>query len=225
MLPLTSPLMTDLAATWSRWKEETFGSGYHIWHEGLDVDAVTGLQGQARERALAMLRLGRSLGDDHASEALAAMGDAPTIAAMRARLDVGDPPLPPATRVRFVRVLHAVAPDPRLADHLVAILDATWSKGQPWSPRVDAAVALRAFAGEADEAALLRAVADPSYLVRCHACESLLHRWRARRRQVSDYPALFALIRGPDDDDAPTVGDLARYAEARQRLRALAARH
>jgi hypothetical protein len=216
--------MTDLAATWSRWKAETFGSGYHIWHEGLDVGAVTRLEGQARARALAMLRLGRSLGDDHASEALAAMGDAPTIAALRARLDAGDPHLPPATRVRFARILHGITPDPRLAEHLLAVLGTTWSKGQSWSPRVDAAIGLRDFAGDAAEAALLAAVADPSYLVRYHACESLLHRRRGGRRRLTDHPALFALIRGPDDEP-PGPGDLARYAEAQQRLRALAARH
>ncbi|WAS97165.1 hypothetical protein [Nannocystis punicea] len=216
--------MNDLAATWSRWKEETFGSGYHIWHEGLDVGAVTRLKGQARARALAMLRLGRSLGDDHASEALAAMGDAPTIAAMRARLDADDPYLPPATRVRFARILHRITPDPRLAEHLLAVLGTTWSKGQSWSPRIDAAIGLRDFAGEAAEAALLAAVADPHYLVRYHACESLLHRWRASRRQLTDHPALFALIRGPDDE-SPGPDDLARYADAQQRLRALAPRH
>ncbi|WP_096326308.1 HEAT repeat domain-containing protein [Nannocystis exedens] len=216
--------MNDLAATWSRWKEETFGSGYHIWHEGLDVAAVTGLKGQTRARALAMLRLGRSLGDDHAFEALAAMGDAATIAAMRARLDAGDPFFPPATRVRFARILHRISPDPRLAEHLLAVLRTTCSKGQPWSPRIDAAFGLREFAGPADEDALLAAVADPHYLVRYHACESLLHRWRAGRRRLTDHPALFELIRGPDDE-ASTPGDLARYAEAQRRLRALAARH
>lgn len=225
MLPLIGPLMDDLAATWSRWKEETFGTGYHIWHEGLDVRAVTRLKGQARERALAMLRLGRSLGDDHASEALAAMGDAPTIAAMRARLDADDPPLSPTTRVRFAVILHSIEPDPSLAEHLVAVLGAPWSKGQPWSPRIDAAIGLRGFSGAADEAALFAAVGDPNYHVRCHACESLLHRRGASRRQVSDHPRLFALIRGPDGDDVPTADDLARYDAARERLRAFRARH
>jgi hypothetical protein len=224
MLPLISPLMADLAATWNRWKEETFGSGYHIWHEGLDIHAVTRLKGQARTRALAMLRLGRSLGDDHASEALAAMGDLPTIAAMRARLDAGDPYLPPSTRVRIARILHGIEPDPTLADHLVAVLGAAWSKEQYWSPRVDAAIGLREFDGPAVEAALLAAVADPSYFVRYHASESLLHRYRVGRRQLTDHPALFALIRGPDDD-RPSADDLARYGEARRRLEALAARH
>lgn len=225
MLPLITPLMNDLAATWSRWKESTFGTGYHIWHEGLDVGAVTRLKGQARARALAMLRLGRSLGDDHASEALAAMGDVQTIAAMRARLRAGDPYLSPTTRVRIAAILNSIEPDPRLADHLIAVLDQTWSKGQSWSPRVDAAIGLRDFSGPADEAALLAAVADASYFVRYHACESLLHRYRASRRRLTDHPQLFALIRGPDGDDAPTADDLARYDEARRRLRAFAARH
>lgn len=211
--------MDDPAATWTRWKADTFGSGHHIWHEGLDVRAVTRLKGQAREHALAMLRLGRSLGDDHASEVLAAMGDAATIAAMRARLDAGGLDLEPTTRVRFAAILHRIRPDPRLGAHLVAVLAAPWSKGQPWSARLDAAVGLREFPGAEAEAALYAAVADPSYLVRCHACESLLHRQRARRSQLSDHPALFALICGGDDGE-PSPDDLARYAEAQRRLRA-----
>lgn len=223
MLPLLSPLMNDLAATWRRWKTDTFGTGYQIWHEGLDVGAVTRLKGQARASALAMLRLGRALGDDHASEALAAMGDAPTIAAMRARLAAGDPFLSPTARVRIAAILHGVEPDPRLAEHLVAVLRTTWSKGQHWSPRVDAAIGLREFDGPDDEAALLDALADPNYFVRYHACESLLHRYRASRRRLSAHPKLLALLRSPDDD-VPSPQDAGRHAEARRILQALAAR-
>lgn len=223
MLPLTYTLMNDLAATWARWKEETFGTGYHIWHEGLDVSVVTRLKGQARANAEAMLRLGRSLGDDHASEALAAMGDIATLAAMRAELLADDPTLPPAARVRTARLLHRLRPDPELAEHLVAVLRAPWSEGQPWSPRVDAAIGLRDFDGDDVDAALLAAVADPVYLVRYHAGESLLLRYRARPWQIAAYPRIFALIREPVSAP-PTAADRARYAEAAQRLRALARR-
>lgn len=221
MLPLTYTLMNDLAATWARWKEETFGTGYHIWHAGLDVSAVTRLKGQARANAAAMLRLGRSLGDEHAAEALAAMGDIPTLAAMRATLIADDPLLSPAARVRTALLLHRLRPEPELAAHLIAVLQLPWSEGQPWSPRVDAAIGLREFDGEDSEAVLLAAVADRSYLVRYHACESLLVRYSGRPRALDDHPRLVALLRSPGDD-APTVDDIWRYEEARRRLRALA---
>ena len=220
MLPLLDLLMHDLRATWTRWKEATFGTGYSIWHEGLDVAAVTRLEGEARTSAVAMLQLGRSLGDDHATEALAAMGDAPTLAAMRERLDTDDPPLEPATRVRTALILHQRAPDPLLAAHLVAVLASPWSKRQVDSSRIDAAIGLRRFDGAGDEAALLVAVGDPSYLVRYHACESLLARWRVRRLQITEHPEIFALIRGGDREVAGPE-ELARADEARARLRAL----
>ena len=44
--------------------------------DGLYTEPVASLTGTEREAALAMLRLGLSLGDSHAAEALAAMGDA-----------------------------------------------------------------------------------------------------------------------------------------------------
>jgi hypothetical protein len=223
MLPLTYTLMNDLAATWARWKEETFGTGYHIWHEGLDVAVVTRLKGQARANAEAMLRLGRSLGDAHASEALAAMGDISTLAHMRAALLADDAQLSAGERVRTARLLHRLRPDPELAVHLVDVLRAPWSAGQPWSARVHAAIGLREFAGEDDEAALLAAVADPIYLVRYHAGESLLARYRARPQHLPGHPRIFDLIREPEDR-APTAADLARYADAARRLRALAPR-
>lgn len=220
MLPLLDLLMHDLRATWARWKEGTFGTGYHIWHEGLDVTVVTCLEGQERTSAVAMLQLGRSLGDDHAAEALVAMGDQPTIAAMRARLDAEDPPLVPTARVRTALLLHNIEPDPRLAAHLVAVLRSPWSRGQIDSARIDAVIGLRRFDGPDDEDALLDAVGDPCYLVRYHASESLLTRWRLARRQITDYPDIFALIRSPDDA-ALTEADHARLADARARLRAL----
>src|SRR5690606_4940073 len=153
-------------------------------------------------------------------EALAAMGDLSTLAAMRARLDQGDPPLDPALRVRTALILHQRAPDPQLADHLVAVLGAPWSRRQVDSPRVDAAIGLRRFDGDGDEAALLVAVGDPCYLVRYHACESLLMRWGARRLQITDYPDIFALIRGGDHLEI-TDTLAAHHDEARRRLREL----
>ncbi|HEY8374870.1 MAG TPA: hypothetical protein VIK91_00220 [Nannocystis sp.] len=223
MLPLTHMLMNDLSATWKRWKEETFGSRHKIWHQGLDISRITRLQGPDRAYADAMLRVGRSLGDEDALEVLALLGDLSTLTALRASLLAAEPP-PPATRVRTARLLHRIRPEPELAEHLIAVLRDPWSEAHPWPARAEAAVGLREFDGDEVEAALLNAVADPHYLVRYHACESLLVRYHAEPPRIAEHPQLFSLIRGPEDD-VPSVDDLVRYASAARRLRALSRPH
>ncbi len=202
--------MTDRAAEWSAWKLRTFGDGYNIWHEGLDVPAVTRLRGAARERALVMLRLGLALDDPHAAQALAAMDDPASDAAVRAYLEraSGSP------RVRVAVELQRVHPEPALAEHLIAVLRG----GERFSERIDAAIGLRHFDGAEDHAALLDAVGDRTYLVRYHACESLLlRRGRTKVDLASDRPDIFKLIVEPDDA-RPSRAQRAAHAAARSLL-------
>lgn len=211
----TSPLgyaaaVSD-AATWARWKEQTFGSAHEIGRGGLNTGAVTRRRGARRAEALAMLRLGLTLGDSDAAAALAAMGDATAAESIRRRL--GE--VAGAERVKLALALHELRPDPSLAAELVAVLQSRLS----WSERIDAAIGLRSFRGADDEAALLAAVADPDYLVRYHACESLLARWRVRPAEIARHADIFPLIGG---DGPPTAADLERLAEARARLLARA---
>ncbi|MEO3926198.1 HEAT repeat domain-containing protein [Micromonosporaceae bacterium B7E4] len=91
-----------------------------------------------------------------------------------------------------------------------------WPRGRTGN-RIDAAIALAGFAptpGLVD--ALARAVRERHYLVRYHAANTLL-RYAGRRRDVSDHPALFALIRSGDDDTEPDAGTTAQRAEAARR--------
>jgi hypothetical protein len=203
----------DRSAEWQAWKEATFGSEYAIWHDGLSTEAVADLRGEARRRALEMLRLGLELGDSHAAEALAAMNEAGAAPAMRAQLHTAQG----ADRVRVALAVHAVTPDPELATRLVGVL-----RGHPsWSARVDAAIGLRQFAGAPDEAALIDAVAkDAEYLVRYHASESLLARWRVSPPEISKHPSVFSDICGPDEGK-PSADDFVRYARARAELEKL----
>lgn len=159
-----------------------------------------------------MLRLGLSLGDAHAGQALAAMGEADDIDAIREQMRRATG----SERVRLALAIHRLRPDPALARELVGVLRSRMS----WSERIDAAIGLRAFAGADDEAALLAAVTDADYLVRYHACDSLLARWGASPRGISHHPDIFPLICGPQDG-APTEADRARYARARALLEQL----
>lgn len=202
--------MTD-EDRWTAWKEATFGSGYMIWHDGLDTGAVTRLTGEERDRALEMLRLGLALGDAHASEALAAMRDPASLATMRQVLEksVG------IDRVRTALAIHDLAPDPSLAKYLMEVLVAPLH----WSHRIDAAIGLRHFSGAEDERALLEAVEhDPEYLVRNHAASSLLVRWKIEPQELTQHSELFGHICGPKDEEPMTPEWQARFKKAREML-------
>lgn len=200
---------------WNAWKESVFGSGYMIWHDGLDTSAVTSRTGAARAEALEMLRLGLSVGDPHAAAALAAMHDAESIAAMRAALaDARE-----TSRVSLALSIHAIAPDPLLASHLIHVLQST----ELWSWRMDAAIGLGRFSGMDDERALLDAVEkDADYLVRYHAASSLLTRWSISPSEISEHRSIFERIcSGPQGNQPSGPDDFVRHHEARGLLEAL----
>jgi hypothetical protein len=205
---------TSRRAGWRAWKEATFGSEYMIWHDGLSTAGVAALTGPARAKTVAWLRLGVALGDAHAAEALGAMGEVAAVDELRAQLTTATG----ADRVRVALALHALAPDPLLAPVLIEVLRGT---DCGWSSRIDAAMGLRHFCGPGDEAALLEAVAmDPDYLVRNHAAESLLARFRVVPREIAAHRAIFGDLCGPTDG-APGPADFVRFARARDALAAL----
>jgi len=196
---------------WREWKERTFGSEYMIWHDGLWTGDIISLTGERREEALTMLRLGVSLGDAHAAEALAAMGDVQTIENMRLELGKAQG----SERVRLALAIHTLRAEPELAKHLIDVLKSTLF----WSHRIDAAMGLRHFAGEEDERALLESVeADPEYLVRYHAASSLLVRWKITPSEITSHPEIFERITGPRDEQPNTEADFKRFREARDLL-------
>ena len=205
-------------AQWLVWKTATFGDGYLIWHEGLDTGAVLRLRGAARAEAVAMLRIGLGLDDEHAAQALSAVRDHSSAPAMRELLARSQG----STRVRIALALHFLRRQPALADPLITVLCGAGA-GETWSGRLDAAMGLRHFRGRADEAALLAAVGDPEYLVRYHACNSLLHRFGVARPDIDRYPKIFALVRVPGEGP-PDPQALAGYDAARELLRAIKAR-
>ena len=212
--------MADRRTEWLAWKTATFGDGYLIWHEGLDVEAVTGLRGAARTQALTMLRLGHALDAEHAAQALSAMRDRASGPALRELLARSQG----ATRVRVALSLHLLKREPALADHLIEVLRSkTDDPPTHGSGRLDAVIGLRHFGDRSDEAALFEAVGDPDFLIRNHACGSLLHRWGVAQPEVERYPDIVALIRAPAEGP-PDAAARAGYAQARELLRALKVR-
>lgn len=201
-------------AAWLAWKTATFGDGYHIWHEGLGVELVTRLRGPARAATLHMLRQGLALADVHAVRALAAMNEPADAAAVRAHLERCHA----ADLVWLCTTLQEHHPEPALAQRIIAVLQTIDTTDTTGSGRLEAAMTLRRFPGPATEAALLAALADPAYLVRYHASESLLALWHIKPGDIAKHPKIFADIR-QDDPIEPAAA-----AHARELLLALAAK-
>jgi len=138
--------------------------------------------------------VGVELGDEHACEALAAMGDTSAIAEMRAELRESSG----ASRVRIARAIHALSPDESLANELVEVLE---DPSLFWSQQMNAAIGLRDFGDPGSERALLDAIQhNVDYLVRYHASESLLQRWHVTPPDISKHPDIFELISKPDEN-------------------------
>lgn len=196
--------------TYRQWKEQLFGSEQMIWHDGLDERAASGLRGAAREDAVRMLRLGLAQDDAHAAQALAAMderGASDEVRALLHRVSGG-------ARVRVALALFRLAADAAMAAEISAVLA---RMALHWGERIDAAMALRHFADDESERALLAAIDDDEYLVRYHACDSLLVRWRVKPSDVGQHRDIFALIA----KSATGSERLALSAEARTMLLAL----
>ncbi len=199
MSPTPPPTPAEHEA-WLAWKTRTFGDGYHIWHEGLDLAAVTRLRGSARAAALTMLRRGLALGDPHAARALAALDDPADLPAVRAHLERSSG----AELAWLVATMHERRREPALARRIFTVLQTIDPKDTTGSGRLEAAIVLRHFAGPEVgpevEAALLGALTDPAYLVRYHASESLLALWRVNPPTIADHPDIFAELRDDTGD-------------------------
>lgn len=192
--------------TYRQWKEKLFGSDYMIWHDGLYERGVSALRGAAREEAVRMLRVGLAYDDAYAAQALAAMDERDATEDVRALL----PRVSGGARVRVALALFRLAADPAMAAEIGAVLAPS---ALPWGERIDAAIALRDFTDDASERALLAAIDDDEYLVRYHACNSLLVRWRVKPSDISQHRDIFPLI--------TTSASRSGHVEARTMLLAL----
>jgi len=204
--------MVDIDA-YRAWKESIFGSDYMIWHDGLPTEAATGLVGADREEAIAMLRFGVGAGDSHAALALAAMGDVSSLGSIRAQIASSRG----SEKVRLALSAHRLARDESLAEHLIDVM----RSGGSWSDRIDAAIGLRHFEREGSEQALLETIeTDSEYLVRYHACESVLSRWRVQPGEIAKHREIFERI-VVARDATPSSRDFERFREARSMIEAL----
>jgi hypothetical protein len=192
------------------WERGAFGDPYLVWHDGPDFTRLVALARVDLPAVGRMLAHGVCSGSTVAAasyEALAGIGLVPDGA-----LDVLLAAVPVALgafRVGVAEALHALTRDESWSEPIVSVLTAP----SPFD-RLDAALALARFTPTAHLVeALARAVADPEYLVRYHAANTLL-RYAGLEQSVSDLPEIFQQI---------THDDPARWQSAAEQLSSMTA--
>ena len=183
--------MAITEAEYNAWKISTFGDLRHIWYDGLPVEAVTSLSGDARSHAVRMLIFGVQNKDEHAAATLSAMGETSGLPDLRTALSTASG----NNKVSIALAINHLSREEgssTMAKELISVLE---EQDLHWGTRLKAAMGLRAFKDKESEEALLRAVeGQDDYLVRFHSCESLLVRWGVEPSDISLHPAIFSLI-------------------------------
>ena len=144
-------------------KSNFFGDGFSAAHDGPDIHLLKALRGD--ELAKAEVLLIKALPD---SRAVIGLGE---IRSQKAAEPIRKLIRDPRVSTEAAVALFLIARDTSGADSIINTLK---DQRNPWSKRLDAAVALRHFKSEKVANALLDALNDPEKLVRYHASTSLL---------------------------------------------------
>jgi hypothetical protein len=204
--------MSDVTGEeYAAWERGVFGDPYLVWHDGPDFTRLVAFAHADLPAVGRMLAHGVRSGSPVAAqsyEALAGIGLVPDGAQQVLRAAV--PVAQGAFLVVVAEALHALTGDESWAEPIVSVLTA-----RSQFDRLDAAMALARFTPTARLVEVLaRAVADPEYLVRYHAANTLL-RYAGVEQSVSDRPEIFQKI----TDDHP-----AHWRSAADELSAMARR-
>jgi hypothetical protein len=215
----------ELTADWQRWSRENLP----IAPDGVDFARIKALAAAQPATAERMLRLGLSLCDPIAAQAITVTKLRALLPELKALLDpanvggglvragaggatnaaasAGSAKKVAAFRVDVVRAANAVDPATDYAPHLVPLLS-----DRDRNVRISAAMGARRFHRDGMTKALLETVRrDKEYLVRYHAAQSLLDLGDIYPRDIADHRRLFDAITGPLTG-APVAADFDRYA-------------
>ncbi len=144
-------------------KSNFFGDAFSAIHDGLDVPALTALDGDDRAKAEVLLL--KALPEGRAIVGLGAMRSKKAEAPLRKLLGSK------GIAVEVAVALYKISGD---TSGVKSIIDTLKDQRNHWSRRMDAAIALRQFRTQQVSDALLDALHDPEGLVRYHASNSLL---------------------------------------------------
>ena len=181
-----------MTSAWAEFRQETFGDPYTVLHDGPDFLSLPSRLQEQREYVTRMLELGLSEGDPVAAQAVSYLArDGVDVSALSGRLREALPQARGTFRVRVAQALFALTDDQDLAEPICEVL----TGGDHWSEKMDAAIALNAFAPAIKVVqALVHGVQDDQYLVRRNSAQTLLT-LAGRHTTIEKVPHLWAMIR------------------------------
>ncbi len=199
----------EASNNWRRFYDSFFGDPYWAWHDGLDIDALHTLTPEEQKEAEKLFLEAVNEHDTRAAVGLGEMRSQKAVPRLKELLDK-------ATGKELVEVAVALARiegDKSYAKYIIQVL-----KNNPfWYDRLWAAMHLREFDSPEVVEALFEAVKDPDYLVRNHACDSLLY-LHGFEPEISSHQEIFKNIITPHEGE-PAEEDYKKYETAVSQLR------
>jgi hypothetical protein len=171
---------------WADFVNNFFGDPYITWHDGCDENAVLRLKNPDEKRAAEDMLISALPGGMAAARGLALLRSERAIAELEKALQATGLD---SLRVRIADALEQIT---RSGRHVQAIIDCLRG-GRDDQDRLSAAMVLGKYRTPEVIAALLAAVADHAYLVRYHACNSLL-RMHGFSKDISEVDDIFVNI-------------------------------
>ncbi len=178
---------------WARYRLETFGDPYLVWHDGADFGRFEERARADPETSLRMLLVGIAGRDCLAAEAVlhVPLASAAHRRAVESLAAAVASPEPDGFRIAAAASLVQLTGERQAVAVLVDAVTGDPSRAN----RMSAALALRRLGPHDDSVEALEAgVADADYLVRYHCAEALLH-YRPVPESLGDRGELFDLIR------------------------------
>jgi len=202
------------SSEWDRFMENFFGDPYMMWHDGIDPTSVLDLKGDEREKAEEMLIESMKEGSYWAPMGLAELKSKKALPELKDLLTKS------SGKMR-IEISVALCTIEETHEYVPVIIDVLKQNPSEYI-RLDAARALRYYPTHSVVDALFDAVLDPAYLVRNHACESLLH-IHGLQAIISNHREIFKhiIFDYPEEEGADTWEAYGHYRQAVELLREL----
>jgi hypothetical protein len=202
----------EASGNWKRFYESFFGDPYWAWHDGLDTDALHKLTPEEQKEAEKLFLEAVNEHDTRAAVGLGELRSQKAVPRLKEILDRARG----RELVDVAVALRMIEGDLSYSKYIIHVL-----KNHPfWDDRLYAAMHLREFDTPEVIEALFEAVKDPDFLVRNHACDSLLY-LHGFKPDISLHEDIFENIKPPMEEGEPSEEDYKKYETAVSQLREL----
>ena len=171
---------------WADFVNNYFGDPYYAWHDGIDEGTVLRLTNPEEKREAEDMLIDALPGGMFAARGLALLHSERGLPALEKTLETTGFD---ALRIRIADAIEQITGNGRHVRDLIGCLQ----QGADYSTRLDAAMALGKYRTTEVIDALFGAIADVDYLVRYHACNSLL-RMHGFTTDISEHDDIFVNI-------------------------------